>query len=113
MATLTADQIDDLVDRWHAGEGEGQSLRKFLGMNRHEYAAWVLRGTLPGSMILSRNAREGYFMGRAWGKAVRRYAPFVPFPQAAFARAFRRGQLVRRSGVPIEVAHLADQQGAS
>lgn len=30
MAVLTAEQIDDLTERWHAGEGADQSLREFL-----------------------------------------------------------------------------------
>lgn len=51
-------------------------------------------------------------MGWAWGKAVRRYAPLVPHPRSAFARAYQAGRIVRRSGVPFEVTHLADQQGA-
>ena len=66
--------------------------------------------------MASRNEREGHYMGRAHGKAVRRYALFVPRPRSAFARSYRRGQLARqdarRRGVVLEIAHLADQQGA-
>jgi hypothetical protein len=117
MARLTADQLDDLTDRWHAGEGEGQSLREFLGMSRIEYAVYVLHGIAPGSRVLSRNLREGQFMGRSSGKAVRHWAPFLPTPQAPFARAFHRGQLARQDarqrGVELEVTRMADQQGAS
>lgn len=29
------------VDRWHAGEGEGQTLAEYLGMDSAEYARWV------------------------------------------------------------------------
>jgi hypothetical protein len=111
VMTRSPDQLDDLTDRWHAGEGGGQSLREFLGMSRIEYAAYVLHGIVPGSRVLSRNLREGQFMGHSSGKAVRHWAPFVQRPCSAFARGFHRGQLLRRSGVSFEVTHLADQQG--
>jgi hypothetical protein len=32
--------IDDFVDQWHEGSGEG-SLRAFLGFTKEEYALWV------------------------------------------------------------------------
>lgn len=61
----------------------------------------------------SRNQREGHFVGRAWGKAVRRYVPLVPRPRSQFARAYRRGQQARqearRTGVPIQITHLGEQ----
>lgn len=34
------DDVDDYVERWHAGEGEG-SLADFLGLSSAEYDAWV------------------------------------------------------------------------
>jgi hypothetical protein len=37
---VSADTIDDYVDRWHAGEGDG-SLAEFLGFTEEEYASWV------------------------------------------------------------------------
>ncbi len=38
----TVEQIDDAIERWHAGEG-GSSLEKYLGMTFEEYATWVER----------------------------------------------------------------------
>lgn len=35
------DEIDDHVDRWHAGEGQGISLAEYLGLTDAEYKAWV------------------------------------------------------------------------
>jgi hypothetical protein len=110
------EQLDDLTERWHAGEGEGRTLREFLGLTRNQYAAWVVSGILPGTMPTSRNQREGFYMGHVDGRAVRRYAPLVPRPHAQFARAFRRGQLARRMarelGVPLVANRMLDGQGA-
>jgi len=36
----TPSAIDDFVERWHAGEGEG-TLAEYLGFTAAEYAAWV------------------------------------------------------------------------
>lgn len=116
MAVLTAEQIDDLTERWHNGEGEGWTLREFLGLTRQQYARWVLRGTLPDAIPTSRNWREGHYIGRSGGKVVRRFIPMLCNPSAGVARACHRGQLARqdarRRGVTLHVSHLADQQGA-
>ena len=37
---VTEDDIDDLVDTWHAG-GTGMPLHEFLGLTREQYARWV------------------------------------------------------------------------
>ena len=37
---VSADVIDDYVDHWHAGEGDG-TLAEFLGFTEDEYAWWV------------------------------------------------------------------------
>jgi hypothetical protein len=50
------DDIDDLVARWHRGEG-GPSLAAFLGMTDEEYAAWVPRPDSLGAIVLAH--REG------------------------------------------------------
>lgn len=34
-------QIDDAVEAWHAGAGEGQTLEDFLGMTPSEYPEWM------------------------------------------------------------------------
>jgi hypothetical protein len=42
------DQMDDLIDRWHAGEGLGVPLSEWLGMTWDDYRAWVKdAGCLP------------------------------------------------------------------
>jgi hypothetical protein len=50
IGQATVDEIDDFVDRWHAGESTA-SLADFLGFTASEYASWVenpasLRGIL-------------------------------------------------------------------
>lgn len=35
------DEIDNFVDSWHSGAGNGHELFEFLGMNESEYALWV------------------------------------------------------------------------
>jgi hypothetical protein len=36
-------RVNDMIDRWHNGEGEGQTLYEFLGVSKEDYAAWVER----------------------------------------------------------------------
>lgn len=38
---MREERLDDLVGRWHAGEGAGRALHEFLGWSLAEYAAWV------------------------------------------------------------------------
>lgn len=38
---VTAAEIDDDIDRWHAG-GSALPLHAYLGMTIEEYAAWVV-----------------------------------------------------------------------
>lgn len=41
---VTADDVDDFVDRWHAAACRASnppSLHEFLGMTGDEYASWV------------------------------------------------------------------------
>jgi hypothetical protein len=33
--------MEDLVEHWHNGEGDGQPLHEFLGMTWEQYADWV------------------------------------------------------------------------
>jgi len=37
---LSADDINDSIDAWHAGSGE-QPIYDFLGMTEEEYARWL------------------------------------------------------------------------
>lgn len=32
-----------LTEKWHSGDGKGQTLAQYMGMTDGEYAAWVLR----------------------------------------------------------------------
>lgn len=46
--TLTEDDIDAMVEKWHKGEeGNSIGLHEYIGFTRDEYAAWVMR-RLPG-----------------------------------------------------------------
>jgi hypothetical protein len=38
---MTNEELDDLVDRWHNGEGEGLELHEYLGMTWEEYEQWL------------------------------------------------------------------------
>lgn len=38
--TVGAADVDDFVERWHEGEGEG-TLREFLGLTVEEYGRWL------------------------------------------------------------------------
>lgn len=43
----TDQEIESLIDRWHAGDGGGEELHAFLGMTKKEYADWVTRRYKP------------------------------------------------------------------
>lgn len=38
---LAARHLDDLIDRWHEGEGSSLSLHKWLGVTWENYVAWA------------------------------------------------------------------------
>lgn len=46
-------EIDDFIDRWHAGHGEGE-LHDFLGMTSDEYALWVGNSDMLGVICAAR-----------------------------------------------------------
>jgi hypothetical protein len=55
---LGADAIDDFIDRWHAGEGQGD-LAQYLGFTQSEYAAWVERpDALPRILEARRQGKD-------------------------------------------------------
>jgi hypothetical protein len=56
------DEIDDYVDRWHDGEGDG-SLAAFLGMTDAEYARWAED---PGSLDAILEARKESLSETHW-----------------------------------------------
>jgi hypothetical protein len=33
--------LDDLIDAWHDGDGQNQTLWEYLGMTLEEYKAWL------------------------------------------------------------------------
>lgn len=113
---MTLDEIDEKAEQWHADKSITWSLREHLGLTRQQYARWVLCGINPDTNPTSRNWREGHYIGRSGGKAVRRFIPMLGKPSASVARACHRGQLARqdarRRGVTLHVTHMADQQGA-
>jgi hypothetical protein len=51
VGSVTADDIDDFIDRWHdqprGGDGRAVSISEFLGMTRDEYKAWVHDASVP------------------------------------------------------------------
>jgi hypothetical protein len=36
------DILEELVEQWHQGGGEGLSLREYLGLNEEEYLSFLL-----------------------------------------------------------------------
>jgi hypothetical protein len=53
---VLADDIDDFIDRWHAGPSD-QELHDFLGLSREEYSLWLRNPeALPH---IARSRREG------------------------------------------------------
>lgn len=59
MASDADDLMDDLIGRWHRGEGGGLALHEYLGLSWDEYAAWAecrLSDADAASLVLSRRA---------------------------------------------------------
>ena len=58
---ISADSIDDFVDRWHEGNDD-VPLNVYLGMSEMEYNFWVLNPcTLDGLIENRRRYAEGDF----------------------------------------------------
>ena len=38
---MLLEAIDDKVEAWHEGDGDGLDLHEYLGMNWDEYAVWA------------------------------------------------------------------------
>ena len=55
---VSADDIDDFIDRWHdappVAEGRVLPLHEFLGMTREQYEAWVHDVDVLPSLIRDR-----------------------------------------------------------
>jgi hypothetical protein len=77
----SADDIDDAVDAWHRGSGQGQELHQFLGWTWAEYVAWGCECGAPeralsteaAQAIEARRAETG--TGSVRESAVRQDAP--------------------------------------
>lgn len=44
---VSVDDIDDDIDRWHAGERADLELHEYLGLTWPEYGRWVMTAVLP------------------------------------------------------------------
>jgi len=53
-----AERIDDLVTRWHDGEGKGWGLDEWLGLTSEEYGMWLETSQLPASYEVPRRPRS-------------------------------------------------------
>ena len=38
----TEEELDDLIDKWHNGDGKGLELYEYVGVSREDYAKWVM-----------------------------------------------------------------------
>lgn len=47
---MTNDEMDDMVDAWHDGEGN-ETIWEFMGMTQTEYASWVETCVIPQSYL--------------------------------------------------------------
>lgn len=46
------DYLENLVDSWHAMDGQYPSLYDFLGLEEHEVTPWVRDGIVPDRITL-------------------------------------------------------------
>lgn len=51
-------EIDDFVEAWHGGAGEGLELDEFLGMTLDEYALWVERPSALPAIVSAHSNRN-------------------------------------------------------
>jgi hypothetical protein len=92
----TVDQVDDWVDRWHAGEGAGRSLGEFLGLTAAQSRAWVER---PDSLADA-------LLAKARGR--------IAFTQQWYAERFERLRgLCREAGVEDQFCNIVANGTAS
>lgn len=43
---VTIDDIDDFIENWHNGDGEGLELHEYLGLTEEQYSHFVQHCTL-------------------------------------------------------------------
>ncbi len=57
---VTADSIDDFIDRWHdeAAAGASVSVNEFLGMTQGEYEAWVHDASVLPHILRARSGEN-------------------------------------------------------
>lgn len=56
MSESPAERImNDMIDAWHDGAGDGLELHEYLGMTWEEYAAWV---EAPSKSAISHETEE-------------------------------------------------------
>lgn len=48
MNFLTDAELDDKIEEWHNGDGNGQELHEYLGWTETEYRRWFATGWKPG-----------------------------------------------------------------
>lgn len=51
------EEIDDYIDRWHAGEGTEHELYEFLGLTQSEYSAWISDASILPLILVSRKQK--------------------------------------------------------
>ncbi len=60
--SVTADDIDDFVDRWHEEtptvDGRLVPMSEFLGMTRDEYEAWVRDASMLPHIVRARQEQR-------------------------------------------------------
>lgn len=45
--TMTGDELDDKIQEWHEGAGQGLALHEYLGFTLDEYKEWFKTGMVP------------------------------------------------------------------
>jgi hypothetical protein len=45
--TMTGDELDDKIQEWHEGAGQGEELHEYLGFTLEEYQEWFKTGMVP------------------------------------------------------------------
>jgi hypothetical protein len=53
---VSSDDIDAFVDAWHEGDGDGETLGRYLGFGDSEYALWVERPEMLEAILEERRS---------------------------------------------------------
>ena len=57
------DEIDDFIDKWHAGDGGSDSLHKYLGFTWRQYCQWV-ESNISLADILENKQQQEWFRSK-------------------------------------------------